>query len=244
MAMEGTLSAFAAVMSVVALIVTAVISYRLNRRGREERVEDLALRFREPLLQSAHNLQSRLYNIVRQDFLGRFLTAPEASQQERDYAVRNTQYLFGQYLGWVEVIRRESQYIDPRSRKNSQTIVERLEAVRSCMAESTRPNDRPLRLFRGEQRAVGELMLVPTPIPTSGDVPRWECLGYAAFVEALDDPRFHEWFAPLEEGINGIASLSKDFPLRITDLQHVLVDLMDALDPHCERVPRQWRARL
>jgi hypothetical protein len=240
---EGTLSAFAAVMSVIAVIVSALVSYRISRRSREEQVEDLAIRFREPLLQSAHNLQSRLYNIVRQDFLGRFLNAEDSSPAERDYAVRNTEYLIGQYLGWVEVIRRESQYVDPRSRKNNRIIVERLEGVRDCFAQSDRVEDRPLRLFRGEQRAVGELMLVPVGSPAGG-VPRWECLGYAAFVQAHEDPRFHGWFASLEEGIKEIAPLSDGFPPRISELQHALVDLMDAMDPECERVPRDWRTRL
>jgi hypothetical protein len=241
--MDGTLSAVAAVLSVVAVILSAAITYRLNRRDRAERVEDLALRFREPLLQSAHNLQSRLYNIVEQDFLGRFLTAEDASADEREYALRNTQYLFGQYLGWVEVIRRESQYIDPRSRKNSRMIAQRLEGVRNCLAESTRPDDRPLRLFRGEQRAVGELMLVPVATPVGG-VPRWECLGYAAFVDAFGDPKFSRWFCGLDAGISEIASLSESFPSRLRDLQHALVDLMDVLDPEAERVPREWRQRL
>jgi hypothetical protein len=238
-----TLSAFAAVMSVIAVIVSSAISYRLTRRSREEQVEDLAVRFREPLLQSAHNLQSRLFNIVRLDFLGRFLTAEEASPSERDYAIHNTEYLVGQYLGWVEVIRRESQYVDPRSRENSRIVVERLEGVRDCFAKSDRIDDRPLRLFRGEQRAVGELMLVPVDAPAGG-VPRWECLGYAAFVRALEDPHFCTWFEPLEQSIREIAPLQAGFPPRITELQHALVDLMDALDPDCDRVPRAWRSRL
>ena len=241
--MEGSLSAFAAVMSVIAVIVSSVLSYRINRRSREEQVEDLAIRFREPLLQSAHNLQSRLFNIVRQDFLGRFLTAPDSSAAEQEYAIRNTEYLIAQYLGWVEVIRRESQYIDPRSRKNNRIIAERLEGVRNRFAQSHRTEDRPLRLFRGEQRAVGEVMLVPVDSPAGG-VPRWECLGYASFVRAFEDPHFRAWFAPLEEGIREMAAAQGDFPPRIIELQHALVDLMDALDPECDRVPRDWRSRL
>ena len=184
-----TLSAFAAFLSVMASSSRQCSPIGQGKISRLDRAEDLATRFREPLLQAAHNLQSRLYNILKQDFLGRFFTRRGAPvQQERDYAVHNTCYLFGQYLCWVEIIRRESQYIDPRSRENNRMIVEKLEHVRDSMAESTRHDDRPLRLFRGEQRAVGELMLVPVPTPV-GDVPRWECLGYAAFVEASSEPR-------------------------------------------------------
>jgi hypothetical protein len=238
------------VSAIVTILVTglgvflgALFSVRQARKERLDRAEDLATRFREPLLQSAHNLQSRLYNIVKQDFLGRFLTADEANQEERDYAVRNTCYLFGQYLAWIEIIRRESQYVDPRSKENNRVIVTKVEEIRHRLADSERVEDRPLRLFRGEQRAVGELMLVPVDAPAGG-VPRWECLGYAAFVRALEDPHFCTWFEPLEQSIREIAPLQAGFPPRITELQHALVDLMDALDPDCDRVPRAWRSRL
>jgi hypothetical protein len=241
---SNTLSAFAAVLSVLAVLITAVLSYRQSRESRLQRAEDLATRFREPLLQAAYNLQSRLYNIAKQDFLGRFLTADEASQQERDYAVRNTLYLFGQYLAWVEIIRREAQYVDPRSRENNRAIVERVEHVRDRMADSARTNDRPLRLFRGEQRAVGELMLVPVATPV-GDVPRWECLGYAAFVDRLTtDPKFAAWFEPLEQGIETLAKEAPDLPPRITELQHALIDVLDVLDPQKERVPPKFRGKM
>ncbi len=241
---SNTLSAFAAFLSVVAVFMSALITYRQGKQSRLERAEDLATRFREPLLQAASNLASRLYNIARQDFLGRFVTDGEASQQERDYAIRNTCYLFGQYLSWVEIIRRESQYMDPRSRENNRLIVQTLEHVRDRMADSERVEDRPLRLFRGEQRAVGELMLVPVATPV-GDVPRWECLGYATFVDRLtSDPKFASWFASLEEGIEALAKEAPDFPPRITELQHALIDLMDALDPKCERVPAKFRGKM
>jgi hypothetical protein len=238
------LSAFAATLSVVSVLISAVLSYHLAQRSRLDRAEDLATRFREPLLQAAYNLQSRIYNIVKQDFLGRFYSAPEASEQERTYAVNNTCFLFGQYLCWVEIIRRESQYVDPRSRETNRAIVEKLEHVRDCMAESVQHTDRALRLFRGEQRAVGELMVVPVPMPT-GDVPRWECMGYAAFSAAMRDPDFHAWFAPVADGVKDLAAVEDgDFPQRLTELQHALIDLMDVLDRDRERVPARFRGRI
>jgi hypothetical protein len=237
--------------AVVTILVTAfgvflgaTFSVRQARKERLDRAEDLATRFREPLLQSANNLASRLYNIAKMDFLGRFLMADEASPQEREYAVRNTCYLFGQYLAWVEIIRREAQYVDPRSREKNRTIVETVEHVRDRMAESDRVENRPLRLFRGEQRAVGELMLVPVATPV-GDVPRWECLGYAAFVDRLrTEPAFAAWFEPLEEGIETLAKEAPELPPRITELQNALIDLIDVLDPEHERVPTKFRGKM
>jgi hypothetical protein len=78
---EEALSGFAAVMSVIAVTLTSVSAYRLIRVDRAESIEDLALRFREPLLQAAYNLQSRLLNMARLDSLNRFLTATVSSPQ-------------------------------------------------------------------------------------------------------------------------------------------------------------------
>ncbi len=242
--MDGWVSAVVTILTTgLGVFLAAVFTLRQSQKVRLERAEDLATRFREPLLQAAYNLQSRLYNIAKQDFLGRFLTADEATPQEREYAVRNTCYLFGQYLAWVEIIRREAQYVDPRSRENNRVIVEKLEHVRDRMASSEQIEDRPLRLFRGEQRAVGELMLVPVPTPI-GDVPRWECRGYADFVEQLSDPKFADWFETLEDGIGTLAKESPDLPPRITELQHALIDLIDVLDPQFERVPATFRGKM
>ena len=38
-----------------------------------DQAEDLAVRFREPLLQAIFNLETRIYNIVELGFLQRFL---------------------------------------------------------------------------------------------------------------------------------------------------------------------------
>ena len=240
---DGTLSAFAAVLSVLAVLATVVLAYRQDSRARRHRAEDLATRFREPLVQAADDLQSRLYNIVKQDFLGRFLTAPGATAQEREYAVRNTCYVFGQYLCWLEIIRREAQYVDPRSQENNRSIVAKLECVRDRLADSESSADRPLRLFRGEQRAVGELMLVPVATP-AGDVPRWECLGYAAFVDRMADPSFAGWFATVADGVSQLAAHAPAFPPRIIEVQRALIDVLDALDPDGKRVSKGSRGRL
>jgi hypothetical protein len=96
-----------AVISVAGALVSAFYGRRLARQEKLEDADRLAVRFREPLLQAAFNLQSRLYNIVRLDFLHNFMAAEDATPDEREYAVQNTVYLIGQYLGWLEVIRRE-----------------------------------------------------------------------------------------------------------------------------------------
>jgi hypothetical protein len=233
---------------VTALISTmgAFVSVWYGRRAalgeRLASAEDLALRFREPLLQAVFNLETRIYNIVELDFFGRFM-GPESTEDEREYAVLNTLYVVAQYLCWVEILRRESQFVDPRDSDRNRAAVHSLEAVRDTFADSRSIKERSFRLFRGEQRALGEVMLVKVIDPQPG-VPRWECLGYAPFVRALDDEQVARWFTRLRADIARTASdlLAQEARLRL--VQRGLMDIIDVLDPEARRVPSRLRRRL
>lgn len=241
--MNSAFALLAATISVVGAVISVYFGNRLARQTRLDEADQLAVRFREPLIQSAFNLQSRLYNIVRQAFLERFLRSANATVAEREYAVCNTVFLVGQYLGWVEAIRWESQYVDPRSREHNRQIVEALESVRDAFASSTDLPDPVFRLFRGEQRAIGEVMLLPSE-STSNGVPRWECRGYASFIAAHEQPDFVRWLKPLEDDTAVMGYEPEKHVDRLVALQHSLLDLVDVLDPGGERVPLDDRQRL
>jgi hypothetical protein len=238
----------AAVGTVVAAVVAAtaaVASAWYARRSAEaaRRTEDdaLARKFREPILQAAFNLQTRLYNIVRQGLLSRFRST-DPSSLDFDYAVTNTLYLLGQYLCWVEILRRESQFLDPRSRESEREIADQLERVRDSLATSD-DGDSHLRIFRGQQRALGEMLLVPRPLG-SAQSPRWECLGYAAFVERLPSTRFDRWFGPLREDLDAMARDPALGQTRLVEVQHELLQLIEILDPEAHRTSGRLRERL
>jgi hypothetical protein len=235
--------ATAAVISVTGALISAFYAHRLSRENKMADDDRLAFRFREPLLQAAFNLQSRIFNIVRQDFLGRFLIGDRATPDEREYAVNNTAFLIGQYLAWVEILRCESQYMDPRSRARDRAIVESLEHIRDTFAESEGLDDPVMRLFRGEQRAIGEVMLVATN-STTGDLPRWESKGYARFVGEHDVEQVQRWFRRVENDIATLAKEPEAHDARLVRLQNALIDLIEVLDPEGERVPQQHRQRL
>jgi hypothetical protein len=150
------------------------------------------MKFREPLLYAAFNLETRIYNILELDFFGRFLTANK-SDQEREYAVCHTLYVFAQYFSWVEILRRDSQFIDPRNDERNSRYAHALEDVRQAFSDSTTIHDPTFRIFRGEQRALGEVMLVPVTDPPPG-VPRRECLGYAPSCRPSKIPRWRDGF--------------------------------------------------
>lgn len=228
--------------STIGAIVSVAISRRAAREERLSAAEELIKKFREPLLQAASNLETRIYNIVELDFFGRFLGA-DSADSEREYAVLNTMHVFAQYFCWVEIVRRESQFVDPRDDQRNRAHAAGMEAVNDAFADSIGIQDKCFRFFRGEQRALGEMMLTPVGVSTPG-APRWECLGYAAFVRSLEDEQMARWFRRLRDDIGEFAENSANRDGRLRLIQQRLMDIIDLLDPDAHSVPERLRKRL
>jgi hypothetical protein len=242
---SGLVSLAGAVISAGAAVTTVVLTRRTAVRDRQAAAAEVALRYQEPLLHAAFNLQSRLYNIARPTghrFLDRFLT--QGTPAEAEYARVNTVYLLGQYLCWGEILRRESQFVDPVDRQRDREVTACMEQVREVLTDSLTFTDPVLRVFRGEQRAIGEVLLTKTDNPSDRAGPRWDCLGYAAFVKALDDPDTARWFATLLADVDTMAGGLDAHRDRLVALQHALLELINLLDPDGDRVSAQLRQPL
>lgn len=139
-----------------------------------------------------------------------------------------------------------------RKRRTREEVILTNKQRASCGVESaecpTDVMDIKLRISRGYQRAIGTLMIT-TPMGAS----RHYTVSYGDFHARLDkEPSFRYWFEEIERDI---ASLCKGqpwqgespFPLnrwtRVLLLQQLLVELMDLLDPDCNRVPLSDRRR-
>jgi hypothetical protein len=224
-------------------LATFLMTRRAALRDRAAEAERVALRYRIPLLQSAFDLQMRLYNIRRQRFLERFY-ANSSDEAERTYAVNNTLFLFAQYLCFGEIIRYGLLFAAPTDRQRQQGLMETMERVRDILSTSIEIPDRTLCLFRGEQRAIGELMLVPVSEPSAAG-PRWDCVGYAAFSGRLaHDPDFSVWFESLRSSLEILAKDLDHHDTRLIELQHRLLDLVTLIDPNAEQTTGGLRDRL
>jgi hypothetical protein len=219
---------------------------RLNDRLEREReaetkeaqAEQLRARYRDPLLSAAFDLQSRLYNIAEQRFLERYLTAGD--DNSRAYAVDNSLYVIAEYLAWVEIIRREIRFLDVGEETANARWMQAMERVRNAFARDD-IGDPLLRIFRGDQRAIGDLM---TQREDGADRSDTDCLGYVAFVRRRSEPEFAHWFNKLEADMHDLASDPNQHRARIVALQNALVDVMDVLDPDAKRFPAERRTRL
>jgi hypothetical protein len=203
-----------------------------------EQAEAVLSRYREPLLLAAENLHSRIFSIVNNKVLSNYLHSGDADLERygRDYTV----YVLAEYLCWAEIIRRDLRFLDLGTEAHNRDLVRKLENIQIAMADDALP--RAIRLFRGEQRAIGEMMMTPAG---NTDAARSESLGYVQFCTRLDDdPVFAKWFRRLRDGMDDVAVAAGEELARLVQVQHSLVDLIEFLDPQQLRLPARLRDRL
>lgn len=194
-------------------------------------------KYREPLLRAAQDLQSRLFSIVERGFLQIYF---RKSEKDRTYALSNTLFVVAEYLSWTEIVRREARFLDLGTVEATRRLDELL--IMIGLAFSRDDIDLTFRLFRGEQRAIGEIMIVGLGSPHGGNL---ETIGYAEFVQRLEQPTFSRWFTGLQQDIEVLCDdPSGGHEVRLIKLQHTLIDLIDFLDPHCTRIPGEYRQKI
>jgi hypothetical protein len=204
---------------------------------REQQLDQLVKHYRDPLLLAAFDLQSRLFNIVRRDFFAYFRSEDVS---EREYALTNTLFVLAQFFGWVEALRVDVQFLDLGQLEPSRQLRDHLDAVRQVLATDRLP-DRRLRVFWGQQRAIGELMMCDNDKDGS---PGRQCLGYAAFTSRLDDGEsFGPWLSKLRRDLVDTAASKSFDPARLMQTQHALIDLINFLDDPPVRFPQRLRTK-
>ena len=197
-------------------------------------------RYRDPLVSAAFELQSRIYNFLRGGLAG-YLRSGD--QEEKSYTVNSTLFVIAQYLAWVEALRRGVQFLDLGDVERNRELVSCLEAIRDAFSTDTRLRG-PFRIFRAEQRAIGELMLEPSTADRTVDMP-WQCSGYAAFCSMLQrDQAFASWFVRLERDVRALANSTEPAHERLAALQNDLMSLIDFLDNPPLRFPPALRSRI
>lgn len=197
---------------------------RSASQARRREAEAVLAKYQEPLVHAAYELQSRLYNILELSFLEKYYTGGDEAQ--RDYAVRNTVYVVGQYFGWSEILRREIQFLSYSDSNKTRVVAEcQRELVETFQSDKDHLG-RPFQIWRGEQRAIGELMIDADATPV-------QCIGYAAFARNKL-PGSLPWFRRLAADVDEIATKPNQ---RLVELQHALVDLVRELDQNKIRYP-------
>jgi hypothetical protein len=225
-----------AFVSVVTTVVTVLygpaVKDRIeSRRAASQRSAEIISRYSEPLAYAAFDLQSRLYNIGRGNFMA-------TSEIPPDYQRLNTLWVIGQFLAWTEIVRRDIQVIDLGDLRKTAALQGRLFDISGFMSTTSGSVDGFPRIFRGDQRAIGELMVIDR---TVGDQKRSDCLGYADFTNRIRESNFRRPFTELVAAIDlwMKADPATDYSggNRLVLVQRALIDLIDFLDPDWVRFP-------
>ncbi|WP_198545946.1 hypothetical protein [Actinacidiphila yeochonensis] len=237
-----SLSLISAAVAVGGAVLTALSGYWQQRRLSSMEQRTYMSRYGGSLAWAAYDLQTRLFNILHSHRIDQdpargdgFLTAflVRGSARDAEFVRRSTVFVLAEYLGWVEILRRDIQFLDLGRNSLNTRIMRQIAEVGHCLA-AIDPASSELRLFRARQRAVGELMVHPDSEPG-----RRRCLGFAEFCERLDgDSRFAEWFEVLLADVDRLAADTAPAAARLRALQTQLVVLIDLLDPKQARFPK------
>lgn len=177
--------------------------------------------YREPLLAAAFELQARLHNILHRRFVEDYVIGNRS--QRTDAAVESTLYVFGQFFAWREIIRREIQFLNFGRHADTREVSRILWDIGETFLDDS--FDPAFMIWRVEQRGIGERMISQT-----GERP--SCMGYASFVDQR--PALGAWFDRLERDLR---ECTDDGRSRLTQAQHLLVDLVTKLDRDQMRYP-------
>ncbi|MFD7296421.1 hypothetical protein ACFV9W_24305 [Streptomyces sp. NPDC059897] len=239
------LSWLAAAVAVCSAATAAVLGYWQQRRIRKVERLDYMDRYSASLAWATFDLQSRLFNILTgherdttpgpaRGYLTIFLV--HGTEREAELARRSTVFVLAEYLGWVEILRRDLQFLDLGNSGENRKVVTQLYRISETFNGSFNQHD-ALRLFRIQQRAIGGVMIHPDSEPG-----RRRCLDYAEFCARLDtDSAFAAWFAELLADVDEIAEDAVPALARLRALQQQLVELIDLLDPDAARFPQFHR---
>ncbi|UDL94084.1 hypothetical protein LGH83_16325 [Lichenihabitans sp. PAMC28606] len=204
----------------------------VNERSKEAvSLQKEISKYKEPLARASYDLQSRLYNILHLRFVETFMSG--GTSRERLYAIENTCFLIGQYMCWAELARRDIQFLDLGSDDETRNLQHLQDDITGVWGTDTA--DPTLRLFAGEQRAIGEELII-----SNGAVS--QCIGHGAFLKRLPET---------ESGLLGqmrteVASLETTLVQatpRLRAVQNALIQLLEQLDPGHVRFPATKRRR-
>lgn len=186
----------------------------------------------EPLIRSAADLQSRIYNILVGGFIERYYHG--GSDRNQSYVINNTVFLMAQFFAWTEAARIDLQFLNLENDLKTRKLSELQSKIYSLMQTDSLGTH--FMFFAGEQRAIGEQMLVKTD-------KGYNCIGYGEFLKK--DAFCNELlFVEIKNEVINMTKNINNYRKRLKELQHALIDLLDYLDPHKIRINSSERSKI
>ena len=184
-----------------------------ERQVAQEKRGEVVDRYRQPLASAAFDLESRLLNILEDDFL-EIYAGPGSDR--REMALKSTTFRLVQYFAWAELLRERVQLLKFPDDQATRSVERDVADVRRILNTDKLG---ALMIWRDEQRALGALL-----IDRTGDAPR--VAGFAEYLAEYE--RFRSWCDPIEQTLLADRTAYAE---RIQLAQHALCDLVRELDP-------------
>lgn len=220
-------------------------SRSLERWKARQSLQQIYVRFTNPIFLAASELCNRLEEICDRHpspFLDANLLKIKTEKMQSNtandpyfkrYKLISSVYRFCSFLGWLELLRQEIVFLESGKSAKNRVLERKLEAIRSDLADGQLNtaidwiswHDRLI--FREEQRAIGERMIIKTD-----NVP--SIMGYAEFctkLEGLVAGDKDQWLGIALSFLADPSTSDKNFHLtRLKRLIVHLIELMQQLD--------------
>lgn len=248
------------VVAIIGLLGSALslfLSWRTERRTHKREVASLTAKYAQPLLVAAYDLQQRVFELVEYPISRQHLTTQEGLDDLKIY----TCYLLAQYLAFAHILRTKTAYLsftENRKLKRLRTIMYMIDEELDRRRE---PSTWNVGVWPAARVLVSERMLVKGDNAKNDDSKEGNAKGdhgddsldggFGVEVKGFDQfykqwsKEFRQpmgyWCEWIDDMLKGrLNKKSGDAPLRC--LQHLLVDLVDALDSHRTYVPEGRQA--
>jgi hypothetical protein len=240
----------AGVGALLGTLVTTLYNRRIEKRKRRTEERDAVSKYRDVLLRSSEHLQSHLRHLCSGDVPTKVhhpsLTGSTAIDS---YAYCILIYRIGQLFCYSFLLQNDIQTIYYTPTPDDRRIMDILYAIQRTLEDSLQLDKRemPFQIFRGFQESIGELMTVG-----DGEKGTRRCIGYPAFWKAWTAPEkneFRPWFSQIEEGLRLLSTqrlkgkAESQWGFRVMQVQHLLIELANALDPTNSRIYAHSRLR-
>lgn len=223
---------FAVASVVISVGITTLNQNRINKLNNSIEAQKKHQYYLEPLIRSAADLQSRIYNILECGFIERYYH--NGSDRNRKYVIDNTVFLVAQFFAWTEAARIDVQFLNLENDIKTLKLSELQSNIYSLI--QTDSYGQNFILFAGEQRAIGEQMLIKMD-------KGYNCIGYGEFLKK--EAFCNEFlFEELKKEVIKMTTDLQGYRGRLKKLQHALIDLLDHLDPNQIRISKNERTKI
>lgn len=209
---------FTSIIAAVFAVASSWLTYRfVNRREmveshqfeadaeRKERVRSELTKWSNDVNVAVDDLYGRLGAVLHQNgyvaLNPAFVRAPNAVWSvTHDYYMTSTLFLFGQFFGWIQLLREDVNYEIFRNAREKKELAEAMLNVTKSLGDYplTYCMGHDSQVFRLQQRAIAELFTV-----SNEGTPRM--LRYHEFMQRMNEPDFAPHLNPLRELLTNVS---------------------------------------